>query len=576
MELVLSSVNYLKKMYNKKAFEILSSSINTAVFIDEKAKDFYSGTPIDTDIVEERLSVSLYDTFKNNGKSLTVHKFEKTDITDDKILNYLFNGKDLILLDWELDDLAGQEYSLKLLTRSIELPYINFCCIYSRSSNFSEIPFFLSAYFSGLSRADLDCIKAQYEYLTKEEIEKFWSNPDNNIEEFFSDNAISISEFPIERLRNISLKELLNHIYIALDNQRYVIPNDDELANYEVIPSSNDSFIVNNTFILVLKKDEDSDSDFTELMKRITEVVVKNKSSIFQLLGLEMQTLFNSNERFIDNAILKSSTEALFRFRNHLNDDKAFGAIIKKLLLEQSALKLRTAKLKLLDSDFLKNYGETLEEKEPKSEELLQLNTFYNAVSVKSLNNTDIPNLNFGDVFKDKDSNYYLCITALCDCYYPNKIEYNFFFVKGKEFDDIEIALALGDTAFLSFLPHNKVVYWGEIEHVKTVKVKKAENESEEAFKYRKLEKELESCKSFLYKPFYVKPKVYNVENNKFSDNKIRIWDITNKITAKNTNHDLNYLEVEYVVTLRNDYAQRIANHAFGHPLRVGIDFVKK
>ena len=79
----------------------------------------------------------------------------------------------------------------------------------------------------------------------------------------------------------------------------------------------------------------------------------------------------------------------------------------------------------------------------------------------------------------------------------------------------------------------------------------------------------------FLYKPFYIKPKVYNVDNNKLMDNKIRIWDITNKYTKEEFDQNLNYFDVEYITTLRNDYAQRIANHAFGHPARVGVDFVK-
>ena len=79
----------------------------------------------------------------------------------------------------------------------------------------------------------------------------------------------------------------------------------------------------------------------------------------------------------------------------------------------------------------------------------------------------------------------------------------------------------------------------------------------------------------FLYRPFYIKPKVYNVTNNKLIGNRINIWDITNKMKKDVLNQDLNHFEVEYVITLRNDYTQRIANHAFGHPARVGVDFVK-
>ena len=85
----------------------------------------------------------------------------------------------------------------------------------------------------------------------------------------------------------------------------------------------------------------------------------------------------------------------------------------------------------------------------------------------------------------------------------------------------------------------------------------------------------MKAYKAFLYKPFYIKPKVFNVENNKITDNKMRIWDITNKYTKEEIAQSLNYFDVEYITTLRNDYVQRIANHAFGHPARVGVDFVK-
>lgn len=574
-------------MYKQKAFEILSSSINSAVFIDEKAKDFFSNTPVDTEIVEEKLSVDLFNTFKNNGKSLTVHKFEKANIENKEVLNYLFNGKDLILLDWELDDVTGQEYSLQLLSRSIELPYINFCCIYSRSTNFNEIPNFLTAYFSGLNKVEFITIAENYGHLTIEEIQKFHSNSNNEIDSFFNENSINIEEFPIERLKNKSKQDILTLIYIALKNEKYIIP--ENKLNYEVIHSNDGSFIINNTFVLVLKKEENTDTEYETLIRRISNEIVKNRSSFFQLLGLEMQTIFNTNERFIDETILKSSTEALFSFRNHLNNDKTFGIIIKKLLLEQSTLKLRTAKLKLLDSEFLSSYSETLKDNEIKSDDLLQLNTFYNSVTVKGLNPEDIPNLNFGDVFKDDTNNYYLCITALCDCYYPNKIDHNFYFVTGKEFEDSELALVLGDTAFISFLTNGKAVYWGNLDDPKIKKIKEPSlSNSEDDSK--KLKNDIDTLKqtiqnllsnqgklsNFLYVPFYIKPKVYNVENYKLINNKMRIWDITNKQAGENLNQNLNYFEVEYVTTLRNDYAQRIANHAFGHPARVGVDFVKK
>lgn len=559
-------------MYSDKAFEILNSSIHSAVFIDERAKDFYSEITVEANKVEEKLSVDLFKTFKENGKSLVVHKFETSNLNNSQILDYLFNGRDLILLDWELADVAGQEHSLKLLSRAISTPYINFCCIYSSSANFNQIPFFLEVYFSGLNKDDFNEIKNSYSHIELKEIQTVIGKSDDIIKEFFSKNEVIIDSFPVEKLRNKSVEVILRYIYISLNLPQYVIS--EQPTEYEVLNTGDDSFIINNTFVLTLKKNEAEDTDYKKLLKRISDTIIKNNGSFFQLLGLEMQSVFNSNERFIDETILKSSTEAFFQFRKHLNDDKAFGIIIKKLLLEQATLKLRTAKLKLLDSDFLEQKSAEIKEVVT-TEDLFQLNVFYNSVSVKSLNPEDIPNLNFGDVFKDSSNNYYLCITALCDCYYPNKIDSNFYFAVGTEFTDVETALRLGDTAFLNFLPNNKVVQWGDAEFVKKEKIKKQDTETDEGFTKRKLEAELKAYKSFLYKPFYIKPKVYNVQNYKLIDNKIRIWDITNKLTKEKSDQNLNYFDIEYITTLRNDYTQRIANHAFGHPARVGVDFVK-
>lgn len=574
-------------MYSQKALEILKSSINTAVFIDEKAKDFYSGSPIDSQIPEEILSQILYNNFKDNGKSLIVHKFEPSNLSNPKILDYLFNGRDLILLDWELASVAGEEHSLKLLKEAIERPYLNFCCIYSSSEKFNNISLSLDAYFSGLTDIDFESIKNEYSHIEAVEIQNILGKSNSEISSFFKEHEIDITLFPVEKLRDKTLDLIIRYIYISLSIDKYTRP--DKSVEYEVLNSGNESFIINNTFVFTLKKDLKEDYDYERLLIRISDAVVKNDSSFFQLLGLEMKSIFNQNEQFIDETILKSSTEALFQLRTHIDNDKEFGSIIKKLLIEQATLKLRTAKLKLLDSEFLEGRSKELSSTIPSQEDLFQLNVFYNAVSVKSLNSEDIPNLNFGDVFIGSEKDYYLCITALCDCYEPKKIDYNFYFVKGTEFNDIELALLLGDTAFISFLPNGKAVYWGNLDDPKIKKIKEptlsnSENDAQ------KLKNDIQTLKqvivnlssnqtklnNFLYKPFYIKPKVYNVQNNKLVSNKIRIWDITNKSTKVGMDQNINHFNIEYITTLRNDYTQRVANHAFSHPARVGVDFVKK
>lgn len=566
--------------FREKAYTIVRNSINSAIFIDEKAKDFYCLKPIDTQQTEEQLSINLHNGFKAEGISLAVHKFEKKHIDDTNLKKYFFKDRDLILLDWELDGESGEEYSLKLLSDVINYPHLNFCCIYTRSQRFDSIYSQIETYFSGINNLEFENIKNTFSFLEETDIQKLGSHlakyDENSKEKIFDELGIKIDDHPLQEVGIFSEIELFFSIKNAFLNN---IKSENKEFRSNTISASSDSFIINNTFIFLLKKNNTEDPNPISLIKRISDAVSKNKNSFIQLLGLEMQTIFNENERFVDENLLNSSTSALFSHRNYLKNqqknDVTFSTIIKKLLIEHAILKLRTAKLTLLDTAFLDNESPN-HSQSPSIDELLLINTFYNSVNVKSLNGENLPNLNFGDIFKDEENNYYLCITALCDCLYPNKIDHNFYFVVGKELN-VELALSLGDTAFISFIPGNIAVNWGNIETIKPPKPKQKDGETHEQLKNRELQEQIDAYKSFIYKPYYVKPKIFNVQGVKMQNNKLKIWELTYKTLKDDKHkHDLNYNEVTYITTLRTDYTQRIANHAFGHPTRVGVDFIKK
>lgn len=568
-----NKIDFLIMTYSNKAYQIVKNSISSAIFIDEKAKEFYSSAPANTQIVEEKLSVDLHKGFKEEGISLSVHKFLKTDIADSNIIKYLFKDRDLVLLDWELDDVTGEEYSLKLLSEVINSPHINFCCIYTRTSRFDSIPSQLNTYFSGLNATDYALIEKAFDFIDITELEAFLNRNGNDIIEFLAENQIDLNSFPNKEQFDCEDIQLLKYIYYSL--KKNIKPENRELSA-DVITTNSDSFIINNTFIFVLKKDSVNDPNASSLLKRISDSLITTKNSFIQLLGLEMQTLFNSNENFIDENLLNSSTNALFSHRNHLKglykNDVTFNNLIKKILIEHANLKLRTSKLSLLDTSFLdtetSKYAKT-----PEPNEVFSLNTFYNSVTVRGLNQTDVPSLNFGDIFKDSDDIYYVCITALCDCYIPNKIDHNYYFATGNEID-LSLALKLGDTAFISFLPTGKCICWGNIEFLKKEKIKKGLF-TDEQFAYKQLEVEKEALENFIYKPFYIKPKVFNVKGSKIVDNKISARELKYRQNKVDYQEDLIFTDFEYITTLRPDYAQRIANHSFGHPARVGVDFVK-
>jgi hypothetical protein len=395
------------------------------------------------------------------------------------------------------------------------------------------------------------------------------SKDNEQINKVLSSQGINSDDFPVH-LTNNNNSKILKAIYYALskyeksDKQEYAVSS---------ITTSSKCVIINNTFILVLKKDIDNDTKPTELIKRISDELVKseNKNSFIQLLGLETQTVFNENENFINENLLKSSTEALFAHRNYLKsiDDNSFNELIKKLLVEHATLQLRTSKLSLLNTDFLDTETPKYSTN-PSDEEIASMNTFFN--SVQNLNKDGELIVNFGDIFKDDKGNYYLCITALCDCLRPKKIDYNYFFVTGKEVS-LEIANSLGDVAFLSYIPSNKVISW--IQEPLKSKIKDCTDLEKAKKEIEKLRNKLEISN---YKPLYIKPHIYNIKNPQIIDGKIEIRRIETPIFAndKIDNGNINLFDVFYVTTLRPNYTQRIANHAFTHPVRVGVDFISK
>jgi hypothetical protein len=180
------------------------------------------------------------------------------------------------------------------------------------------------------------------------------------------------------------------------------------------------------------------------------------------------------------------------------------------------------------------------------------MNVFYNSLKLPTLEK----NLDFGDVFQDSSGTYFICITALCDCLRPTKTDYIFYFAKGEKIG-IEKALKLGDAAFISFIGIEEAVVWSNIDKVNS---ETAEEKSAELDQFR-------------YKPIYIKPLSYLVSEPQINDGKIELARI---FQYKKQEEDLEFFKLKYLTTIKHNYTQRIANHAFTHPTRVGVDFVKK
>lgn len=521
------------EIYQRKATEIIKESIKSVVYIDEKAWNPFEGVKFNQAVEEHIISKKLYKNLKEQGVNLNVHKFSKGEqdlpLSDSK-KQYLFRDIDLVLLDWDLDERDNLNvFALKLLDDVVRQPHIHFCSIYSSSPDFDEIIQKIMSYFSGFSREDFDNIRQSIEH--SEEILELL-------------NRIDISSAPdgryIGEINRLD-REIFNQVkeITKADKPESLIamaisikenyPKPEVALNYpiEIISKSGSEYalIINNTVISLLKKDNNSPKNLISNFSKL--ISSERNKSFFKLLGLDMQNQFSKYGAFIDPDILNISFNTFMHHRKIMKESgtkPSFDDFIKNLFLENSKLHLANINLELLNDDFLNKFR--VIKKNLNDNEFAIMNSFYNGGKLTGENN-----LGFGDIFKDSKNNYYLCITALCDCMYPSKIKNKFFFVRSTKLLDIAEAIKLGDSSHISYLNNGLCIKWSSDEE-------------------------------------FVKPRQFYVSDPQIKDSIISLQDIINSGLQK--------IELQYLFTLKQNYAQRIANQAFTHPVRVGVDFVKK
>lgn len=525
-------------IYLKRANLIIKNSIKSAVFIDEKALEFYR--PISSHATlepEEQLSIELYKKFRDIGISITVHKFQPSDISSESTKRYLFEDRDLVLLDWKLDGNSGESYCLELLSDIVLRQHIHFCTIYTSETNNDEIINNLISYFSGRTKAYYDNLKETFQdkYDNYDEFKRVLgraSIDDNNLDEN-KNLCKELAKVDQTVPQSISqhtegAKTGLKEIRIAFENWQ---KSEIERVKVDSIDRESSTIFINNTIITILNK---SASKPNVLFKKLSRQIANSDNSFTKLLGIEMHNSISKSASFIDHNLLNVSKDMLLYHRKQLNnsgDEIPFSEFVKNILLEQTRINLRSEELKLLEPTFLDSI--TNERFKPTNSETALVNTFYNGIVIKS----DRRTVNFGDIFKFKDE-YFLCITALCDCHLINgqsNTKFKYFFVRGSSIPVIK-GIELGDGGFISFLGENTCISW-------TGGGKNA---------------------------MYVKPIQLFIPNPTIENHLLKAndWDVINSGVKK--------MELEYVFTLRQQYAQRIANHAFAHPIRVGVDFVKR
>ena len=518
--------------YKETAKAIIKNAIKSAIFIDENALEPYVQ---DDQLAEGKRSVDLYTNFREMGISLDVWKYDKEQYGARQ--EYIFNGRDLLLLDWKLEGEGnGGQRALEVLSDLVnEHKQVHFCVVYTAEEP-KDVILDLLSYFSSVTKEESERIKsdlAEYE----DEIRSVESEL----------KELSFYRFDKEKQKELKIKirSKLNdkvnaiHEYFKQEDPSILVTDALVMAGLafnkniksntlQFSPISIDeplnTLYISNTFISVMSKKAVAPET---LFETFGEAIANCKYGVMPLINVEYQNIQRETGGVLDGALTHISQEALGCHKKISSED--FETFLKTILMEQDALHGRQKSLSIVEVIPHCNYSSNLED------EYARLNVFYNSTIL-----TGERYVSFGDVFKSGED-YYMCITALCDCLRPSKRNNNFYFVKGAS-DSKDSVLEIGDEGYVSFLPNKDCVRWN-------------------------------SNKSKGHTPVDIVPESYLVPNNIIQEGKLVIHQ---SVIGENGQPTFKSIELMYIATIKQNYAQRIANQAFVHPARVGVDFIKK
>ena len=546
--------------YEEAAVKIIKDYIKTAVYIDENAIEPYeiksiynslltesgeskSESPEQKDIPEAKLqkeeaqrSMDLYREFRKQGVSLSVFKYQ--DKLFEQEHDFVLDARDLVLLDWKLEgDENSPEKALKIMENIVSRsPKINFCAIYTNEAlkDFDQVKMIISHYFSGLEKSDQ--LKDLFEDVDDEDKKEVH----DLLEQYLNPNTTRERKTTIcNQIRNdykLLFDRLLGieppnndkdlRIRIGCISLTDTILPQNALPKVQFWDYQNGVFIIQDTIFMILSKKNIKPECIIEVFsKNISD----QKTGCMKLLGLEMTNQLREISPFISSYVLSVSKDALAFHKQKKPED--FDGFVQDVMFSHAKIKLQ-GKTSILLS--------TLAPVENcPNEDITTMNRFYNSIVIDNK-----IKMSFGDVFSF-DGNYYLCISPLCDCAHPKK-DHIYYFALGENADEA-LAKKEKEDGYISYTD-SAIINWRP--------VTQGEDNSKN----------------------YVIPRAFFIPSLEFVNNELKAYSIINTNEKdKNLPHDIKIkeLNLKYIATIKQNYTQRIANFAFTHSTRVGIDFIE-
>lgn len=548
-----------------KQKNLIQQIINSAVCIDDQLVSPYDDHEEEQDIEKSK---ELYLAFNRQSKcSLDIYSY-KSKKEYDNIKNSLIANKNIVILDWELNENANPKYwdTLTILEDLCDNPNLQFVDIYTQEEDLPQIAYIIYCYFNEhrkrLISTDAKKIsEGFYDFIDNLGIEGFDSDKIREIEEkFLQDylmNPIKRKEIENE-IRNYS-EDLYNEITEGKDFRKVVCPKFQKLlkeasysafsdflkdyclyrySNIDLLPNKElnadaidpTTVFVNGTVIHITSKGQ---TEPNQLMEEFASTITNLPMYRSLLLSLYVRHIVNCNMASVGKQIGVLNEKVLLNHFSTLSEEGDPAENISNFITNAITEHLKTSMIN--DSDLhefvtilKKPDGEKLSASN--KEDILLLNSMLSFIPAKNIQ-SERHRLMTGDVFEvdkkinDNECSFIMCISKSCDTLRPTKINNNYAFVLGSLCDSKEI-IRDAEQNYYTYLDNGKTIKWTEkfmTIHIFTT-------------------------------PFSMKP-----EERKF------------KFDYIGGEYQASYLGIQKEI-----YTIRIMNHVFSNAMKVGIDLPHK